>query len=473
KPGPFGVMATDVHGRWGSAKGSIANGEIKTIDIELANDGMLCGTVHDKQGAAIAGLDLVANDAEQEDSGDATTAIDGAFCIGKLANEGTYTLSASLDGQAVTVDHPPVVLEHRADVPLVIDLKFSTIAGTVADHTGAPVPDVVVRANAVTTAADFAFDASSGAVTLTDHAGQFSLSHLPLGTYRILALARTGNASSTGAITAGTHGVTIILDDVGSIQGKLVGFTTAPSIVGTFMTGGRENIDFEVDGATFKATGLAPGDYTLQVDTFGHEADSKRVTVKAGETTQVSLSSRGTTSLDGTTVDWKTNAPLPDVRCSPPIATDHGNVGGVYNLVDSQAISDARGHFHMSDVSAGEAIVMCVGANLFGIRATTLTRDQLSTVSVAIVARDPANHSIGASFNAINRSIIQLLADGAAARAGLQIDDEVEAVDARSVEDLVGEPLMAVITNRPAGSVAKLRIKRGGDTRDIAVVVSN
>ncbi|MEP6864762.1 MAG: carboxypeptidase regulatory-like domain-containing protein [Deltaproteobacteria bacterium] len=473
KPGGFGLTARDVHGRWGVAQGTIANGETKTFDIDLANDGMLCGTVRDKVGAAVSGLVVGANDATQEDIGEAMTASDGTFCIRELANQGTYVLSASLDGQAITLDHPPVSLEHRADVAIVVDLQFGTIAGNVVDSAGAPVADAVIRSSATNTNHDFTFDVQRGGVTITDQAGHFLLTRLPTGSYRIFALARDGGATSTEAILTGTSTVKIVLASAGAIQGRLVGFSTPPIVMGTLMSGGRENVDFEVDGSSFKATGLAPGDYTLQVDTFGHEADSHRVTVRAGETTQVTLSSRGVANVDGVVVDWKTNAPLPNVRCSPPVATEHGNVGGVYNVVDSQAISDAQGQLTMTNVSAGEVAILCVGANLVGGRVTTLPLDRTTTTTLVMVRRDPADRSIGAMLNPVDRSIVRVDSAGAAAHAGLQIDDEIDAVDGRIVTDLFGDALLAVITNRPPGTAAKLTISRGGAAREITVVVAN
>ncbi|MEP6865515.1 MAG: sigma-70 family RNA polymerase sigma factor, partial [Deltaproteobacteria bacterium] len=342
KAGTFNLLARDVNGRWGDAHGSIQHGETKTVDIDLANNGMLCGTVKDKLGAPVGGLLVRANDATQADSGVATTSDDGSFCVGELLDKGSYLMSAALDGQAIELHQPAVALEHRADVALVVDLQFSTIAGTVVDSAGAPVPDAVIRSSPINANSDFVFDSSSGSVTLTDDLGHFALKHLPVGNYRIFALGRDGSATGTDAITTGTTTVRIVLAAAGAIEGKLVGFTTPPIVMGTLMTGGRENVDFEVDGSTFRATGLPPGDYTLQADTFGRDADSHRVTVKSGETTHVTLTSRGTATINGTVVAWKTNGPLANVRCNPPVATENGNVGGVYNLVDAQTISDAQ-----------------------------------------------------------------------------------------------------------------------------------
>jgi S1-C subfamily serine protease len=127
----------------------------------------------------------------------------------------------------------------------------------------------------------------------------------------------------------------------------------------------------------------------------------------------------------------------------------------------------------MTNVSVGEVVILCVGANLVGGRVTVLPRDRTTTTTLVMVKRGPADRSIDAMINAVNRSIVRVDSVGAAARAGLQIHDEIEAVDGRSVTDLFGESLLAVITNRPPGTAAKLTTSRGGTLRELAVVVAN
>jgi S1-C subfamily serine protease len=100
-----------------------------------------------------------------------------------------------------------------------------------------------------------------------------------------------------------------------------------------------------------------------------------------------------------------------------------------------------------------------------------LPRDRKTVTTLVMVRLDPGNHSIGAMIGAVGRTIVRIDPAGPAARAGLQIGDEIEAVDGRSVTDLFGEGLQAVITNRSSGTAAKLTISRGGATRDIAVAV--
>ena len=99
-----------------------------------------------------------------------------------------------------------------------------------------------------------------------------------------------------------------------------------------------------------------------------------------------------------------------------------------------------------------QVVILCRFGPLIGGRVVTLPHDRTTTVQLVMVQRDPAERTIGAGIDVVSRSIDHVDADGPAARAGLQIDDEIEAVDGHAVTDLFGEPLEAVITNRPAGA---------------------
>ena len=79
--------------------------------------------------------------------------------------------------------------------------------------------------------------------------------------------------------------------------------------------------------------------------------------------------------------------------------------------------------------------------------------------------------SIDARFEWLANRIAELIKGGAADRAGLAIGDEVIEVDGVSVVELGSRDTMRVITQRPAGTTARLTILRGGQRRTIAVTV--
>src|SRR6201999_4177779 len=114
-----------------------------------------------------------------------------------------------------------------------------------------------------------------------------------------------------------TRDVKLVLATAGAIDGTLVGFTTTPVITGS--QGGHNVVDFEVGGGHFSAPGLPPGSYKVTADTNGQDSDTAIVTVAAGKTAPVTLTSRGTATVMGTVIDWKTQAPIAGAMCHTPI----------------------------------------------------------------------------------------------------------------------------------------------------------
>jgi RNA polymerase sigma-70 factor (ECF subfamily) len=475
--GPTTLMASDADGNWGLAQLVIAHGDSdKSVTIELGFSGTICGTVRDDAGKPMRGITVRANNPGADDSGEDTSGDDGAFCIRYLQNDGTFQLAASAGGQRLEPVTPvsPVTLVHgRGEVAIVLAAPKSSIEGTVVDELGAPVADVAVRVRAEAAhGGDLVFDDTNPrALTLTDVDGHFSIDHLAEGAYAVLASARDGGECRLEPVAAGTHDVELVLAAAGAIDGTLVGFATAPVITGVLAAGGHEPVDFEVDGDHFSARGLSPGAYVLIADTGGHDSDSKRVVVAARKTTPVTLTSRGTATIVGTVRDWKTHQPISGARCSRPIPRDGTSVGAIYNSPDNEVSSDDAGHFTVAG-SAGEVIIVCRSNDHSGMKFATIERDK-TTELVVMVVQQGETGSIDAQFltGGLIRSFESIEPGGAAAKAGLQVGDQVIAVDGASVTDLDGRSTMRVITQRPPGTIATLTISRDGATRTVNVTV--
>ena len=184
-------------------------------------------------------------------------------------------------------------------------------------------------------------------VAVSDATGHFSIQRLAAGSYQVLATARDGASKTVLSVTAGTRNLRVIRDRAGSIAGTLVGFHSQPSILGTLASFGQEPVDFEVEGDRFRAHGLPPGTYMITASTNGHEADNTTVVVKAGSTTPVVLSSRGSASVSGHVIDWLTKRPVANARCAPPLPLPRNgdNLGVLMRAPEIERATDASVRF--------------------------------------------------------------------------------------------------------------------------------
>lgn len=480
----FGVVAltaNDGGGHWGQVEISIQQGDRdKTVTIELASAGSICGSVKDTTGKPIRGITVhAANVAKVETglrvdtAGYATSRDDGAFCIPDLLNQGTYEVSAASGGQKLVPITPiprVTIANAHAEVAIVLAAPTSSIAGLVVDDAGGPIADVAVRVRAEAGTGDAGFDQTSRlALALTDVNGHFTIDRLADGNYTVLASARDGSERRIEHVAAGTQDVKLTLAAAGAIEGTLVGFTTTPVITGIAKGSGHDMIEFEVDGDHFSARGLSPGDYAITANSGGH-GDAKHVTVVAGKTATVTLTSRGVATVAGTVIDWKTRAPIAGAMCHGPLSRDGDDFGSpIYVNNEELAVTDAAGHFTIAG-SAGVVTIPCLADGERGDAVATLVADKTTEVVVKIVKSAPAG-TIDAQFRQSGRTFDTIEPNGAAAKAGIQVGDEVVAVDGASVIDLDRWATMRVITQRPLGTVAALTLVRDGASRTVDVTV--
>lgn len=172
----------------------------RAVELDLDAGGAIEGRVVDQHGTPVAGFVVAASGAH------ATTDADGRFSIDQLA-AGQYQLAV-----AVARDAPPVAWVGGAprsvvlasgdarirDVRLVVIVEPSTIAGTLVDLAGAPVPDAVVRA--------------AGATTRSDGEGRFVLRVVGPGPFTIDALVGGNRVAHRDAIAGGARDVSLRLE---------------------------------------------------------------------------------------------------------------------------------------------------------------------------------------------------------------------------------------------------------------------
>jgi C-terminal processing protease CtpA/Prc len=169
-------------------------------------------------------------------------------------------------------------------------------------------------------------------------------------------------------------------------------------------------------------------------------------------------------------MDWKQHTPIAGARCSTA-TRQGGDIGVVYNSPDDTVITDARGEARM-DTSAGDIVVMCRAPQFArAVKSTTAPAGQTTAVDVSMVHDGQSNGSIDAQFEFLGKHVVALTKGGQAERAGMQVGDEVVAVDGASVVELDTDSMSALITQRPGGTAVALGIVRGGQAKTISVIV--
>ena len=465
REGPFDVGAGDSDGHFGVYEGSWTHGQtLAPITLELDQAGAICGTVSDADGKHLRGITIRANNPMIDDSGDGTSDDDGNYCVRSLRNEGSFDITAWMGGQMIPPlsPIPRVTLVHaQATQAITLAAPDQQIAGTVVDDAGAPLADVAIHVSAMK------YFGSSADVAVTDSTGHFAVQRLAPGNYAVFASARDGASNKLDSVAAGTKDLEIQLASAGSIEGTLVGFRTQPSILGALQGGGREPIYFEVDGDHFRAHGLSPGSYIVTAETNGHEADSKVIAVKSGETTTLTLSSRGNANVSGHTIDWLTKKPITNARCSPPYPRIGDELGIFNRTPDNQIAVDATGGFHFDDVTAGDVSIPCSTNATFAIRLATLAPSSNSQVDIYIVTPKSGGGDIGSIK--FQREMFKV--SPAAAKAGLQAGDVVTALDGESVELLDGNTVRNAVSNHPIGSSVTVTVQRGNVTLSLPITL--
>jgi hypothetical protein len=188
-------------------------GQTREHDIDLVWGGTISGHVVDGRGAPVEGA-MVWFRAGM--TSHCLTDAAGSFVCGGLAGD-TYAVTVfPTDGAANAfrfIDAPGTFALRDGDarvdgVRLVIDPSLLAIDGRVVDASGAPVPDVAVRAFGVDRTPRFSFQLSSG--TITDDDGRFHLAELSAGDYSVEVEQRDLAARRT--VAAGSQAVVLVLD---------------------------------------------------------------------------------------------------------------------------------------------------------------------------------------------------------------------------------------------------------------------
>lgn len=493
-PGPWALFGeSERDGRFGRAPETVqvTRGATEEVTIDLAYGAAIAGVVVDQDGAPVPGVAVHFFHTTMDDSGVAVTSVDGSFRATTMTGGGQYRSvvrphqgsTASLRPAAGT-ELPLITLADGdaevTGVVLAVQLDRLSLSGKVVDTSGAPVADARVTATRVQDGAEPRFLRwVHDAAAITDVEGGFSIGELSEGTYALQARASSGAEATIGAVRAGRSGIVLTLPTPGSIEGTLVGFAGEPQVsaVRTDVRGSRVPTRGTVAQTSFVVRDLSPGSYIVTARS-ATEAASARVTVSAGSTARVALTSGGSGTVVGRVREFRSGKPVEGMTCRA-----HPRVGSDAASIDpgGGTRTDAQGGFVLTAAPAGDIVVSCTGLwRLYsdGLRLVELPPSATLEVDVPVVALQEDVAATMAGFGAeidllaLVARLIEVQPGGPAAAAGLQDGDRIVAVDGASVTELSPRGVRMLITNRPPGTSVSLTVTRAGETltRDLVLV---
>lgn len=467
-------------------KVDLADGEERTVDIELDQAATITGTVVDREHKPVQGVFVRWLNEKKGDVGRAITDDLGRYRCAAMTGGGLYRAAvfpygaaffASSEGAldayptADGSDYPEVDLANGSsvveNVTIEIDHKQETISGHVTDEVGAPVVDAIVKAMVMPEGQEPHFHVWLRLpVTSTDANGEFRISGLAPGKYALQAHAIDGSEGITPNVSAGADDATVRVERAGAISGTLVSFAHTPAVYArTFGT--YKYIPGTTEGSTFTIAGVRPGRYFVSAQD-ADEGDAQIVNVTAGQTANVTLTSHGQGAVDATVVDFRTHQPVPGIGCHAIISISGEQGVTNWDPVTSSRSDDA-GRLTIDPAPAGSISLDC--QQLTGTPRSnpsadvTVSRGARTSVQLLSVAQtQDITTSIGIEFDLRTTPprIANVHAGSSAARAGLAVGDLITGVNGTSTRGLNGGGVQVLIGNTPAGSDVRVTVLRGG-----------
>ena len=486
KPGDYELSArSNAMGAFvDRVKVTLADGDQKTLDLELVNEGRISGVVVDQQGKPLGGAWVSFNSAKTADGAECGADISGAFVCTRLRG-GEYKADVYLSAESRVRMRPaqnafPLVTlkDNKAaatDVRLEVQRDELSISGRVVDASGAPVPDARVDALATETGDQARFDTwTPYPRAITDQNGAFELRGLVGRAYALRARAGTGAEGITKDVAAGRRDVVVTVSRSGTIEGTLVGFTGAPAVY-VYKAGLKDGFSpATLQGTHFSIDGLAPGNYVVSASTLA-EGETKTIEVRSSQTAMLTLTSHGSGRLEGSVTEWGSKRPLAELTCHTVLRD--GESIGITNWNQTTAPkTDKQGHFVLEKAPAGDVAVSCFDGKHSARANATVTPGQTTTVTMVAAKADPdAAGSIGVDFNwtGSQPKIEVVYSSGPAAAAGLAAGDVITSLDGVALTGLNSSSVAALIAKREIGSSVRITVLRGTQSVTASVRVAS
>lgn len=462
-------------------------------DLILSLDGQasIGGRVVDQDNRALAGAVV---EYAHETSGERCSTITdklGGFVCGPLAGAARY--QASVRPELNSALHFPLLSESqvllgdatskRTGQVLRVRAKRNVIRGRVVGRDGSPYPDSRVRAIESATGYTPATAPRGGLQsTITGARGAFTITAWAGAEYTLHAQAPSGAEGAVLGIQAGANDVLIRIDEAGAIAGTLVGFTSTPTLLVRRLGNTVDFVEADVGIKNFSVQGLPPGSYAIMA-LAGSQGATHTVSVRAAQTTEVTLDAGPGATLALQVIDYVTGAPVAGVRCqAAPFIEQAGIAGWGTPLAPP---TDLLGGVRF-DVPAGPVEVYCQSRRLQhsegAARLVAAAPGPGNSLIVPlIVSETPADRAngIGAALlmgflpgeGGFIHTVAKLRPGGAAEVAGLRVGDRVVAVNSLALAPLTDTGMERLLGTYALGDRVQLTIERGATTAQVSVVI--
>ena len=453
------------------------------VDLELELAASIAGRVIDERGKPVPGAHLTFVLGDGEDEGRATTGADGSFLATAMSGGGDYSVSITrspatamplLPASGPASTFPPVTVEDGKSqiegVEFVVSNRSHRLIGRVERRNGAPVADAQVEL-AIAGRRD---RYSSLPQTMSDGDGNFTLQEITPGNYRLQA--RAGDGTRSGQQSVAVPGddpdrrLAVVLPDIGSVEGELVGFTEPVQVT---LSGQPGRPDYQIPAARerFRFEDIATGQYQVVASGSGATAD---VTVTANGVAQVTLTQGGTGQIQGRVLDFDSGQPVPGLSCTWLRGAATGD-----QLALGSIRSDDDGRFTL-EAPAGNVRVVCMTIDRKLPDGTMVTHPDVAvrtndTVTATLYAVTSPTLGLyvdpGFVIGDQNRpEIWRISPDSTAARSGLRRGDVITAVNKASVTRLQTMTVLALL-GRHIGQNVELTVDRGGEALTFEIAV--
>ena len=475
--------------------------DVEGLRIACPAVGEVRGAVRDAQGNGVARAQVVLRGAARRWPS-ATTADDGTFHVPEVP-AGEYRAEATRNGSPLRApgtgddDVQGTKLEVRAGevaaVTLVVEAPTGTITGVVRDEGGGPVGDAFIEATRESESAGAAAGGGSMArwfsrferPRISDVDGRFTVDALSPGKYTVRAIRRGGGEAVSEHVALGSE-VELTIAATGRLAGTVsLAGGAAPQEFSVSVedpkTGYRRDDRFFRTGGAWSFAELPAGAYTLKF-TAAEGGQSMEVSLGSGEEkTGVRIELTPRVTVRGTVVDLE-GAPIPGVEVTIGRVLTFGAAGGA-----KEFITDASGRFQVERVETGVMQVMALprgaGAEFSDARTPMriegsgpivelppirLARRQVKPTEVAGDLGFSLKQDEPGADPLQRRLVVAMVRPGgAAARAGLQVGDEIVRAGGQDVTGANGY-LYSGMTRVAVGGVVRLEVTRGATIEIVA-----